>query len=91
MASPDSAMTAKLFIQGLGEGIGWANAAIARTGQKALYCQPAITTLDRDKFVALLDKQIKALTPVAPEAELDGYDVALLLLGLKEAFPCAKK
>jgi hypothetical protein len=92
LASPDGAMAAKLFIQGLGEGIGWANAAIARTGQKALYCQPATTALDRDKFVALLDQQIKALTPGGPEAQLDEFDVALLLLqGLKEAFPCAKK
>ena len=92
MASPESAMAAKVFIQGLGEGIGLANVAIARTGQKALYCQPTTTALDRDQFVALLDKQIKALTPGGPEAQLDDFDVALLLLqGLKEAFPCAKK
>lgn len=84
-----TATVAKVYIQGIGDGFTWANAILQKNGKTPLYCQPVKLGLGKDNYVAMIDEQIKALSAGVPEAQLNEFDVGLLLLdALREDFPC---
>lgn len=88
----------KSYIGGLGEGIFWANLE-AEKKSAPLYCSPEKLVLRRENFEDIIGRQLKRFgdathdkTMGLTQAQLDDAQVGmLLLLGLKEAFPCKGK
>jgi hypothetical protein len=89
MASSE-ALNVGAYIMGLGEGIGWANAA---AGSKApLYCQPPKLGIGAETFLNIIDRKIEALSKTMTAEQLDKTFIGLLLMkGLRETFPCESK
>jgi len=76
----------KVYIKGLGEGIGWGNA------EKEFYCQPAKLALGMENFLDIIDRQIKELSTSVSAAKLDEMWIGLLLSqGLQRTFPCPSR
>jgi hypothetical protein len=91
MASRDSAVIAatRLYIKGVGEGIGWANNE-PTTGRKPFYCPPEKLAVNLENYMDILNRQIKTLSMRLTQSQLEEAWIGLLLLkGLQEAFPCA--
>jgi len=82
----------KLYIKGLGEGIGWANIR-ATTAKMPLFCPPGKLALGLENFIDIIDRQIEAQAKGnMPQAQLDGAMIGLVLLvGFQETFPCTSK
>ena len=82
----------KVYIRGLGEGIGWANTAALSSNNPPLYCQPAKLALGFDNFIDILNRKIEELSARKPASELDKASIGMLLLmGLQTTFPCTNE
>jgi hypothetical protein len=82
------AATTKLYVRGLGEGIDWANSAtVAPT-----YCPPEKLALGVDNYVSIINRRIKTLADKLTKSQLDESWIGQILMeGLQETFPCARK
>jgi len=82
----------KVYVKGLGEGVGWANIR-AKSLSAPLYCAPPNFAVGLENFLDILDREIELeMKRKMPQAQLDGSMIGLLLvLGLQETFPCARK
>lgn len=70
------------YIQGVGEGLGWA-IAFADEPQPKLFCAPDDKAHDRSEYIQLLDSFASA------NPQMQQYPVEmLLLLALQAAYPC---
>lgn len=91
MKTPLDAASTKVYIKGLGEGIGWAN--IEATARRTpLYCPPGKLAIDVANYIDILDREIERFSKTSSSAEANGTWIGLLLMdGLKDTFPCAPK
>src|ERR1700732_5051732 len=76
-AKPTLVDVTKIYVKGLGEGMGWANVAI---GAKKLFCQPGKLALDMQNYIQILDREIAVLSEERTQAELNGYFVGMVLM-----------
>lgn len=82
--SEDTRSTLEMYLLGLANGFGWANAAL-EDGKK-LYCKPDTTGLGDRQALDLLRRHVKA------NARLKDEQVGMVLLAaLREKFPCDKR
>ena len=72
----------RAYLQGIGEGLGWA-VAFGAEGDPKLFCAPDDKAHSRDDYVRVLD------TFAAANPDLQRYPVEMiLLLALQAAYPC---
>ena len=76
-----------LYLKGVGEGLGWANAEL-KVGrrQQPLFCVPAKLGLRGDNLVDILEQEIER----SPTWRDDSQLAFILLRGLMNTFPCPK-
>lgn len=75
------------YINGLGEGMGWANIALVNRGEAPLYCQPGKLAITMDNYIMILDNFIedaKKKNKYRAEDPVGMY----MLIGLQRTFPC---
>ena len=81
----------KSYVQGLGDGIAWANIA-ATHDKKPMYCAPPRLTLGLENFLDIINRQIDIQAKRLTQAQLDDSEIGfMLMLGLVETFPCEAK
>jgi hypothetical protein len=81
----------KLYVQGLGDGIIWANSEVETQMSKHLFCQPTKLALTQSNYLNILDRQIEYSKTLFTEAELEKAPIGFFLLkGLVDTFPCPK-
>jgi len=73
------------WLYGVQNGFAWANAANESHGLPPLYCQPRNLALTQDQVIDILDNYIKA-----GKATLQSEVSLVLLMALKNAFPCSR-
>jgi hypothetical protein len=89
--SSDPAQKALLeeYINGVGQGISWANSYLHSTNRQRLYCAPENLALNADNYEDMLDRHIAKLAKTVTQEKLDGSFIGLVLLrALIETFPC---
>jgi len=75
----------KIYILGVGNGIGWAN---SRPNRASLYCPPGVLKPDAHAYIAILDRQILDESR-KPDGLRENTPIELLLLrGLARKCPC---
>lgn len=73
----------KLYLHGIGCGIGWVNSSLEQDNQKPYFCPPRNLIITEDDEVQMLNEYIDD----HPEAAK--YPIGLLLLqAYRSAFPC---
>lgn len=75
-----------MYILGLGRGYSWAN-----NEKEKLFCPPESLDLNQENYVSILNRTIEVIKkhPYDYEKETKKWPIELLLLlGLKETFPC---
>ena len=78
----------KTYLQGISDGLGWANATLIAAGKPALFCQPDRLGLKTDNIEDILNRYLSEHATVF-RAHGD-YPIGMMLLAsLKEAFPCS--
>jgi hypothetical protein len=90
ITSPDSSTVdaTKIYIQGLGDGFGWANSG----PREPVYCEPPHMGLALANYLNIIDRQIAFMSRFWTREKLDGASVGLVLYeGLKATFPCGAK
>jgi hypothetical protein len=76
----------KTYVNGLGSGLAWANAALNVDHQRRLFCPPGKLDLNIDMFLNMIEKSIKEHKyPESTNIEL------VLLAAMEETFPCDKR
>jgi hypothetical protein len=89
MMSDATATLTKIYVQGLGDGITWANAAAQAEKKSAFFCQPDKLILGPQNYIDIIDQQIKERSTRMTAAKLDDSWIGvLLMMGLEETFPC---
>jgi hypothetical protein len=87
-SDPTSVRVMKVYILGMGEGIGWANTM----ADGILYCEPSQLALGVANFVDIINREIEATSKMASKENLDKMWIGLMLMkGLQSTFPCASK
>jgi hypothetical protein len=75
----------RIYLHGVGEGLGWANAELQSKDVPPIFCQPGNFELTADNYVRLVRTYLD--NPPAPLK--DDTPIELVLLeALQEAFPC---
>ena len=75
----------KTYINGVGEGYGWANVENGSAKNPLIYCQPAKLALSGLNYIDIIDRELEAFNyPMDTPIEF------VLLMGLKRTFPCKK-
>lgn len=83
------AVTTRSYIEGLGQGMEWANTAVPAT---RFFCPPPELALTVENFINIIDREIKVLTDNSTQEKAEGMWVGLVLLyGLQHTFPCDGK
>jgi hypothetical protein len=78
----------KMYVMGVGQGIGWANVAAAKNNAP-LYCQPSNFAINANNYIDILNKMIDTFSTTTTAKELDEFPIGMLLLmGLQQTFPC---
>ena len=75
----------RIYLHGVGEGSGWANASLQSRDYAPLFCQPGTFVLTADNYVQLVGLYVEK--PPAPLKEDTPIEL-LLLEALKQAYPC---
>jgi hypothetical protein len=75
----------KNYMNGVGKGLFWANAALHNRGSQRLYCQPDNVELNRDNYLEVVDRYIATHRN---ELSKDFPLELVLLQALVEKFPC---
>ena len=85
----------QMYIDGLGNGFGWANADLRNKKIEPLYCQPGDLVLNTEDFIRILDSTIIQYENIArkkniSQEEIDNlfYIEPFLLKGLQANYPC---
>ena len=80
----------RAYIRGVGQGFVLANAMMLNEGKKPMYCQPGDLVLDETSYIHLIKKTAQNYQDaMGKKFEDDDFGVErLLLLGLKNTFPC---
>ena len=79
----------KTYINGVGEGMSWANSMLTIKKQPPLYCSPPTETMDENDYINIIDREIKRtsrtrkIDPNKPSAV-----EMILLFGLVVEYPC---
>lgn len=78
----------KIYIRGVAEGYGWANASLKISGnQDKLFCLPGKMRMTTENYTTILDDYISKHDPKAIYGE--NFPVEpILLRALQEVFPC---
>jgi hypothetical protein len=76
--------TRNAFIAGMSDGMGWVNVSVRQDHNVAAYCPPQAIGFSPAQHIDLLNDYV-ARFPDTPDDQEVG---ALMLLALKEAFPC---
>jgi hypothetical protein len=76
------------YVRGVGDGLLVATVAAQKEGVR-LYCQPAKLSLGTANYKKILDEAIKTLVGFKGLEDMQ-IDI-VLLMGLKETFPCSDK
>ena len=73
------------YLKGVRDGIGWVNTMMGQSGQAPFYCQP-------EKLALTIGQQMDMLSRFLAENPriIDDQVGIVLLLTLKDAFPCQK-
>ncbi len=74
------------YIQGVGEGFGWANAELRVKGRPLLYCQPGKLSLGPDNYLDILNRELEE--PYVAGLRAPTAIEGILLQGLERTFPC---
>src|SRR5262245_36657225 len=79
----------KLYINGMGAGLFWANAFLESKVQPPIYCPPPKLKLQQANYLSILDDAVQEWRkrPTAVGLE-DPYIEPLLVRRLQEVFPC---
>ena len=85
----DSIETIENYIDGVGNGLLWANSALQAENKEPLFCSPDLA-LNEDNYLALLDRQIKDGMPTKAAWRDDDPIEIILLRALQRTFPCKK-
>lgn len=74
----------KMHINGMGQGLLWANVLLKQRGNTPLYCQPAQLGMTPEQYIAILEDYVKgdAKRREAPAP-------LMLLIALQRVFPCS--
>ena len=90
---PDLRSVNGVYLNGVGQGLGWANYWMKEHGLPPMYCQPDSLPLDGNSYLHMVDRQIEVLQQHgAGKDVLKKMSVAYLLQqALIESFPCPKK
>ncbi len=86
-AKPETAVTATIYVTGVGWGIVTANAQIQRLGNPPLFCPPEDMPMNGYFFVSMLDAEIKDRVregTLPPNTEV----AHVLLFSLIKRLPC---
>ncbi len=79
----------KIYINGVGDGLSLANAELMTTSKSPLYCQPSTLALRAENYLQILRDYIaKNWEKAEKSCGADCPITILLLMGLKETFPC---
>lgn len=78
------------YLYGAFDAYNWANSHLETSGREMLYCLPPTMRLGSANFISLVDEQLKKLKERKNSSDQPPVEL-LLLLGLKENFPCTKK
>jgi hypothetical protein len=73
------------YLRGISAGLGWANALIAQSGERPIYCQPDKLALTDEQRLDILNRFLAEYPRVA-EQQVG----VVLMAALKDAFPCPK-
>jgi hypothetical protein len=85
----DSIETIENYVDGVGNGLLWANSALQAENKEPLFCIPDLT-LNEENYLALLDRQIKDGMPTKAAWRDDDPIEIILLRALQRTFPCKK-
>jgi hypothetical protein len=81
-----------VYVAGVGEGLGWANASLINRGDRPLYCAPQTLSPNGEFYVSILLSQIKLISTRYSQAELLKLPIEPeVLVGLQNTFPCPQK
>lgn len=77
------------YINGLGEGLKWANQMMEGKKKQPMYCQPhTAPPVKADFLIAIIEAEIKLFKETKSKT-VDDFPIELLLIdGLMRAFPC---
>ena len=76
----------KIYLAGVVDGYGWANAKLSNNGEKLLFCQPAKLALQPDQIVSIFMAFAKKW-----RGDSKAPAGIIMLLALEETFPCEPK
>src|ERR1700726_1900226 len=85
----DSIETLQNYIDGVGNGLLWANSVLKAENKEPLFCNPDLA-LNEDNYLALLDRQIKDGTPAKTAWRDDDPIEIILLRAMQRTFPCRR-
>lgn len=93
MADQETQLMAGVYIHGLGEGLIAADARIEQSMNAQLFCTPNDLSLTIEDTVDMMNRRLKImLSDGMPQERLDRFQIgSILLLGLENAFPRARK
>lgn len=79
------------YILGVGTGYGWASSQMSADYKLSLYCPPEKLPITPEMYRDILDNEIKKPSPEGrPPYPYDTPIEIILLIGLKNMFPCKK-
>ncbi len=73
----------KLWLEGMQNGLSWANAALGADGKERLYCQPGKLVLTVSQTLSILERTVEKEPKFADLAV-----GAVLVTALRDTFPC---
>ena len=74
----------KLYLQGVGAGLGWSNAYLVERGQAKLFCAPEKVPLQVENYFYIIEKKLESTAVSYRDVPVE----IVLLDGLIESFPC---
>jgi hypothetical protein len=78
-----------IYLNGVGQGLSWANFWLKTRGLPRMYCQPDSLPLSGGAYLQMVDRQIEFLRPLVPKSQLEETTLPFLLQkALIESFPC---
>lgn len=94
LVSDDNAVVRETrgYVLGLGEGMQYAEIELEVTKRVHIFCAPPKLAVTMENCMDILDRQIKKAATFLTEARLTETTIDILLMvGLKETFPCSGK
>src|SRR5438093_13658966 len=74
--NPSTVAGTKYFIDGLGQGLGWAETVLElRKSERLLYCQPEKLSFGLEMYINIINKRIEKLAKLMTESKLEEMDI----------------